>query len=279
MYPNGRYLTATAGRKFGPGAGLEVVGRNLGDRMAKGLGAFSATASAPDGYGIQALVPPRKPGSMSALGPMTVLTGAASLLQGAPMVGNGSITLTPADASMSLVVSLAGTGAFSLAGAGSLAGVVQLSGTSSMTLTGTAGLSMIVPFEGAGSFSLTGAADLRGRLSMQGEWTPFSTLSPEGLASAVWGANAATFNEAGTMGSKVNTASSGGVDLNALASAVWAHTVRGLTGPQEVRVGEIWQRLGLDSAAPLTTTTTSITAGAVTQSVSEAGGAVTVQRQ
>jgi len=186
MYPNGRYLTATAGRQFGPGAGLEVLGRNLGDRFAKGFGTFAPTASAPDGYGMAGLVPPRVAGSMSALGPVAAVAGAASLLQGAPMVGTAAMTLTPDPASLGLVVSMSGDGAFSLAGAGSLAGVVQLTGTAALTFAGTAGLSMIVPFEGAGSFSFAGSADLRGRLSMQGEWTPFTALSPEGLAAAVW---------------------------------------------------------------------------------------------
>lgn len=43
------------------------------------------------------------------------------------------------------------------------------------------------------------------------------------VAQAVWGSIAATLNETGTMGNKLNTASSGGVDLEALADAVWEH--------------------------------------------------------
>ena len=45
---------------------------------------------------------------------------------------------------------------------------------------------------------------------MQGEWTPYTELSPENLARAVWDALATQFNDAGTMGNKLNTASSGG---------------------------------------------------------------------
>ncbi|MEN9438317.1 MAG: hypothetical protein RIR09_2972, partial [Pseudomonadota bacterium] len=83
--------------------------------------------------------------------------------------------------------------------------------------------SMIVPFEGAGSVaSLTGSGDLRGNLSMAGEWTPFTELSPENLAREVWNAVAAAYNTSGTMGAKLNTASSGGVDLEALAQAILA---------------------------------------------------------
>jgi hypothetical protein len=51
---------------------------------------------------------------------------------------------------------------------------------------------MIVPFEGSGSVAqVSGASDLRGLLSMAGEWTPFTDLSPQGLANAIW-AQAAT---------------------------------------------------------------------------------------
>jgi hypothetical protein len=99
---------------------------------------------------------------------------------------------------------------------------------------------MIVPFDGIGSFAqLTGTADLRGRLSMAGEWTPFAELSPEGLANAVWSSLAAQNNAPGTMGSKLNTASSGGVDLDALAAAVWAYINRTLTANPGVTTADI----------------------------------------
>ena len=57
---------------------------------------------------------------------------------------------------------------------------------------------------------------------MQGEWTPYTELSPENLARAVWDALATQFNETGTMGSKLNTASNGGVDMGAMVDAVLA---------------------------------------------------------
>lgn len=229
MYPNGRYLTLTAGRKFGRGAGLEVHSRNNGERLNRGLGVFAATASVPDGYGIRALIPARRPGSMSALGRVVSLAGAGALLQGGPMSGNGTFGFAATSGALSLVTSLSGAGSISFTGVGALSGVVQLSGTGAITMTGAGSLSMIVPLVGNGAWSLTGAGDMRMRLSMAGSWTPFSALSPEGLAAAVWGTQASTYNEAGTMGAKLNTASSGGVDLDALAAAVWAYTVRSLT--------------------------------------------------
>ena len=65
--------------------------------------------------------------------------------------------------------------------------------------------------------------------NMAGVSTTATTLSPEGLAASLWGSAAASYNNAGTMGAKLNAAGSGGVDLDALAASVWAYTVRGLT--------------------------------------------------
>ena len=47
-------------------------------------------------------------------------------------------------------------------------------------------------------------------------------LTADSLAAAMWLALAADYNDAGTMGNKLNTASSGGVDMDALAQAILA---------------------------------------------------------
>jgi hypothetical protein len=45
--------------------------------------------------------------------------------------------------------------------------------------------------------------------------------SASDIAQAVWNGEAATFNYANTMGNKLNSAASGGVDYSALGAAVW----------------------------------------------------------
>jgi hypothetical protein len=70
--------------------------------------------------------------------------------------------------------------------------VIGMDGAGTISFTGAGGLSMIVPFDGTGAFGITGAGDLKGRLSMDGSWTPFTALSPEGLAAAVLDALNAT---------------------------------------------------------------------------------------
>lgn len=289
MYPNGRHMSRSPGRHLGVAPGLDVYFRGRNDRFNQHVGQDRAkTASTPDGYGMAAVVPPKRAGSMSALTPFAEGTFTGALLQGGPMEATGSISWTSDDASLGLVVNMDGTATLTITGNdSSLRLVIGMDGTGSITVTGAGGLSMIVPFEGSGSFALTGNGDLRGRLDMDGSWTPFSELSPEGLAAAVWQAVATTNNEPGTMGAKLNTASSGGVDLNALAQAVWAYATRtltssgasGMTPEQAAQLAEIWRIHGLDSNGPLVVTPTSRTAGDVEQTVNTAGATTTVTRQ
>lgn len=251
LYPNGQHMSRVAGRHFGgataavggSGAGFDTVLRTQrGDRLNRFVGEeYSPTASTPDGYGMQAMVPPITAGSMAALRRVVEFSGdGANLLQGGPMEGSAPVASITADGGLSLVVSLDGTAAVvTLSGDGLVLSLtIGMDGTGSMTLTGSGGLSMIVPFEGSGSVAaLTGTSDLRGLLSMEGEWTPFTALSPEGLAAAVWGAVATANNDAGTMGEKLNLASAGGVDYGALADAVAEKVVEGsLTLEQILRV-------------------------------------------
>ena len=72
-------------------------------------------------------------------------------------------------------------------------------------------------------FSITGTLVPYAVGNMTGFALPYTELSPQSLANAVWQAPAAENNLAGTMGNKLNTASSGGVDLEALAEAVWSY--------------------------------------------------------
>ncbi len=297
LYPNGAYMSRSPGRHFGgataavggTSAGLGVLLRGRGDRINRFVREDQLkTASTPDGYDLRSMVPPITAGSMSALTRFLEVTGTGSLLQGGPLEGTGSITFSASAASLSLVVGLSGTGAITFTpGAADLKLVVGLSGSGSITVTGSGALSLIVPFEGTGAVcTFTGAGDLKGRLSMEGSWTPFSELSPENLAASVWNAQATTFNTAGTMGAKLNTASSGGVDLDALAAAVWAYATRtltssptsGLTTEQANQLRDLFRVHGLEVGAPLVVTPTGRAAGSLSQTIGEVGTTVTVTR-
>ena len=57
----------------------------------------------------------------------------------------------------------------------------------------------------------------------------YGDLTPEGIRDSVWNAALANYQTTGSAGKTLSTASSGGVDLNALAAAVWAYATRELT--------------------------------------------------
>lgn len=233
LYPNGRHLTSSPGRHFGPSVGLEVYARGRGDRLNRFVSdTYASTASTPDGYDVHGTVPAIKAGAMAARKPFAVVDGSANLLNGGPMTATAALCTVSQSGDLSLVVGLSGTATvLTFTGDGAtLSLTIGLSGNATVTVGGNAGLSMIVPFSGTGAVaSLVGAANLKGNLSMTGGWTPFTELSPENLAREVWNAVASQYNDAGTMGAKLNTASSGGVDLNALAQAVWEYATRNLS--------------------------------------------------
>lgn len=74
--------------------------------------------------------------------------------------------------------------------------------TGSLTALGK----MIASMSGTGSMSPT----MNATANMEADITPFTELSPESLAAAVWNAAAASFNSSGTMGNKLNGAGSAG---------------------------------------------------------------------
>jgi hypothetical protein len=165
---------------------------------------------------------PIKAGGMSSRKAiLNVGSGASSLLSGGPMEGTGAVLdFADSPASLALNVALNGTSAVATLTGNSmvLRLTVGLDGTGEFSLTGTNNLAMIVPFEGAGSVVTmgAGATDLRGILSMEGEWTPFTELSPEGLARAVWSSILSSYAATGNAAQALMTAGSGGVDYDSL---------------------------------------------------------------
>jgi hypothetical protein len=126
---------------------------------------------------------------MSAQRAIAEFDQSGNLIQGGPMEGSGAMSFTASDGSLSMIISMSSSGTFLTFSADNkeLKLTIGLAGNGTLTMTGDSSvLSMIVPFDGSGSMSLTGTADLRGLLSLIGEWTPYTELSPENLARAVW---------------------------------------------------------------------------------------------
>jgi hypothetical protein len=120
----------------------------------------------------------------------------------------------------------------------------------------------------------------------------FAMVSSRGdtIPDDIWNSVAADYNDVGTFGNKLNTASSGGVDYGALADAVrteltpeLAHIMTlssnpGLTGTQATMLLELYNMMGLDPAKPLIVTKTGRFAGDITQSITTNTEQTTVQR-
>ncbi len=149
--------------------------------------AFRKTSAVPDGYSAGgAFVLPYVAGGLSSWQSSFGLSGAGDALAGGPMVGNGDISFA-GQGDMSLTVSLNADGTITVSGSGNLALTIGLAGGGEIAISGNGGLSMIVPFEGFGAFGLSGAGDLKGNLGLSGSWGGGEALSPQALASAVWG--------------------------------------------------------------------------------------------
>jgi len=230
---------------------------------------------APDGaYPRLAWRLPITGGRISGIGSAAItLGGTATLEQGRPISGTAGITFA-ASGTGGLIVSVAGSVALVIDAAGTLFASKQVAGSAGITFDAAGTLFATGELSASAGITLGGAATLIGIGTIAGS-TQEDGLTVPGIVNAVWGAVASEFNEAGTMGNKLNTASSGGVDLGALADAV-----RTELGVELSAILEVWRRHGLDIAAPLTQTATNITAGAIDLAITgDPDTSVTVTRQ
>lgn len=137
----------------------------------------------------------------------------------AGLTGAGDITSAVAQLIISMAANLAGDGTVSAADLrGFLQAVANLSGSGDLTATAAALAWMDAATDGSGT--VTNATPYAtGNLSAN--ILSYGALTPEGIRDAVWNAIATNYNLTNTMGNKLNSAASGGIDYNALAAAVW----------------------------------------------------------
>lgn len=196
-----------------------------------GEGDFSTSASVPDGCRHPvAWIMPQKPGGLSA---RNTITGAGTVSATAQSGYNIAAALTGAGGitgSAGLIVSIAATliasGGISSAQVDALASMVATitgSGDVTATAAGLADLGAVLTGTGTVDASNTALMDIVATIRGYGD------LTPEGLRDAVWDASLANYPTAGSAGLALATASSGGVDYNALALAVWEYATRTLT--------------------------------------------------
>lgn len=174
--------------------------------------------SIPQGYGVgSSIFAPLKGGGLGVsanaggLAGTSTATGAMAMGKActATLAGVGEIT----PPNLSLLVQLAATilaeglidnaamvgtvnMAATLAGQGDIDGALGMLAWATATLTG--------------SGTVDASTSMYGIAHMSADITPYTSLSPETLAAAVWNALATSFNDPGTMGEKVNAAGTAG---------------------------------------------------------------------
>lgn len=185
-----------------------------GDRMNQsvGQGISSKTAGIPYGHlGPSSWVLPYQPGAMSSFTQcvVTVTPGTLNLAAGINLSGSTDVTVTVDPAAGQLIVSAVGSTSITFDLSAQLAGALSAVGSTAITVTvNNATLGAIVDAIGATLIQITTSATPRATGNMVGNITPFTELSPQNLAAAVWSSLASVYNDPGTMGEKLNDAGS-----------------------------------------------------------------------
>jgi hypothetical protein len=222
-------LSKHPGRDIGGGAiGL---GMNRGDSSKGGMnrgrfsqGSMEPKSGVPDGYRPPyCWVLPQSPGALAArntldgTGGISAADAWAVRLAVASLTGAGGIT---ADGGLivQLAAALVGSGAVTGANlAGFLAAVAALTGEGGVSAGALSGLgAVLAALTGSGTAE---GATLTGLGELGADIVSYGDLTVEGMRDAVWSAIAAQYNDAGTMGEKLNDAGS--------AANPWTEVIEG----------------------------------------------------
>ena len=242
-------LTKDPGRAFG---GTTISGeRSNWGKPSAARARFTNTnwlkqEGVPHGYGPRAYVIAQTSGGLAS---DTIIAGAAAaggaLAAGkaaeAALTGAGTITGADLALIVSAVAALAGTGTLAADAIGKLDAAADLAGAGTLTgpLGALAGAAAIIA--GAGTL----AADTDGPAFMSADVTPYTDLSPESLARAVWAAEQAGYLAPGTFGynldAPVSSIGGGSITEEGIADAVWDEAVAGHT--TDGSFGRLVQRL------------------------------------
>lgn len=132
-----------------------------------------------------------------------------------------TITIT-AQAAGGLIASLTGTATITVNGQAAIVATLSSAGLATITINAAVALAAEASMVASALLTVEGSSASMGLGFFTATTVDSGVLTPAGIAAAVWQALAAEFNVPGSMGAKLNTASSGGVDYAALAAAVIA---------------------------------------------------------
>jgi hypothetical protein len=175
---------------------------------------------------------------ISGISARILLDAIATGIRAKPGVGSATITIT-ANGTAGLVVTGEGNASFAISADANIVGwLISVGGSANFTISadGDTLVGTGQP-EGNATIDISGTADPSALGWMEGTTNWVTTLTAENIVDALWGAVAANYNDAGTMGQKLNSAAVGGVDYDALGAAVWEASIEsGLTAEEIVRI-------------------------------------------
>jgi hypothetical protein len=152
---------------------------------------------------------PKSGGIGSRRGDPIQLTANAPAEAGMEIAGTAGVSLG-ATGSGELVSDGSGTATLTLTVAAAIEGAIDGSGTALFSISATAAIDALAEVSGSAVISMVAQSSIEGLGEISGHSLPYTDLSPQSLADAVWAANAAQSNASGTMGEKLNAAGAGG---------------------------------------------------------------------
>jgi hypothetical protein len=213
---NSSFLSQNPIRYIGgsPGNLRQMWGRTELRNTTCGEGISDKTAGIPYGH----LAPsswclPFKAGAMSSFTNCVFrfTPGDLTLAAGRNLSAATTVTVTVSDALLELIVSAVGSTSITFTLTGTALIAANAIGNTSFSFTvNNATLGAIIDAVANTFIQFSAAATPRATGNLEGHITPFTELSPQSLAAAVWQALSAEYNDAGTMGNKLNSAASAG---------------------------------------------------------------------
>ena len=182
----------------------DLRNQTVGEGISSELPGIPYGHLAPSSWGL-----PYRGGAMSAYTyrGATFTLGALNVAAGVNAEGAATLTFTAGPSQLDLIVSAIGSSTVTFTASATALVALNASGSSTVTFTvGAATLGAIIDAVASALVSFTASATPRATGNMAGNITPFTELSPQNLASAVWSALATANNEPGTMGEKLNDA-------------------------------------------------------------------------
>jgi hypothetical protein len=177
---------------------------------------------------------------------------------GTSITGSGDL----ANSQLNLIVQLACSLLASSGLSATITGTIQMASSLAGSGNLVASLNLIANVIASINSSGTLVSNLTGTSSLSSTISSVSDLSPEGLANAVWNSLAASFNTAGTMGNKVNSAASAGDPWSTSLPSSYVDSQAGnIIGQIHMLLKDLHTIRGLNGNSPSTATPTSIIAG------------------